>query len=426
MSQLDPIDPNEVSAAFAHLTCPRHPNDKPADLWRAAIEELRKQNAAPNDYRAVWGRIFQVVDVAQASAAPLWFPDDDALRLSNLARWMAELGLSDSDQFHRWSVQNCAEFWSQAARRLGIVFDKPASAVLDVTRGPEHAVWFPGSRMNIVNSCFQAPAEQTALISQTPGQPIVRTTYGELRLQTNQVSKSIRRAGWKLGDRLAVVLPMTAWSVPIYLGIIQAGCAVVSIADSFAPEEIGNRLRIAEAKTVFTYDRLVRVGKSLPLYERVCQSTERPIIVLPVDRQKLQTDLRSQDVAWADFLDAKTAFEPVSDDAQACVNVLFSSGTTGDPKAIVWNHLTALKCATDGYFHQDLRPGDVAVWPTNLGWMMGPWLIFATLINRGTIGLYEDAPIGAEFGRFVQDAGVRMLGVVPTIVKTWRSTRCML
>jgi acetyl-CoA synthetase len=104
---------------------------------------------------------------------------------------------------------------------------------------------------------------------------------------------------------------------------------------------------------------------------------------------------------------------------------LFSSGTTGDPKAIVWDHLTPIKCAVDGYLHQDLRPGDVAVWPTNLGWMMGPWLILATLINRGTIGIYEDAPLGADFGRFVQDARVRMLGVVPSIVKAWRTSRCM-
>ncbi len=425
MSQLDPIDPNKVSAVFAYLTCTRHLADKPADMWRAAIPVLRAQNASPADIRAVWGSIFKVFDVAQASIAPLWFSDDDALRKSNLARWMAELNLSDSDQFHLWSVQNRAEFWGQAARRLGIVFDKPVSAVLDISRGIEHAVWFPGARMNIVKSCFQAPAEQTALISQTPGQPIVRISYAELQRQTNQVSNSIRRAGWKPKDRLAVVLPMTAWSVPIYLGIIQAGCAVVSIADSFAPAEIANRLRIAEAKAVFTYDRLVRAGKSLPLYERVCQSTERPIIVLPVDGRHLQIDRRTQDLAWADFLDDNTAFEPVSADAQACVNVLFSSGTTGDPKAIVWNHLTALKCASDGHIHQDLRPGDVAVWPTNLGWMMGPWLIFATLINRGSIGLYEDAPIGAEFGRFVQDAGVRMLGVVPTIVKAWRAARCM-
>ncbi len=67
----------------------------------------------------------------------------------------------------------------------------------------------------------------------------------------------------------------------------------------------------------------------------------------------------------------------------------------------------------------------MVVWPTNLGWMMGPWLIFASLLNRATIGLYADAPVGGDFGRFVQDARVTMLGVVPTLVRGWRASRCM-
>jgi acetyl-CoA synthetase len=415
----------ELRAEIAHLACPRRPTDKPADLWVAAIDALRRERASPADYRAVWGKLFGVADAARASAAPLWFPDDEALRHSNVAGWSAELGLKSPDQFHRWSVEHRGEYWDQAARRLGIVFDQPATRILDVANGPDRAVWFPGARLNIVTSCFQAPAEQPAVVSQMPGQPIERLSYAELRRLTNRVSNSIRQGGWRPGDRLAVVLPMTAWSVPIYLGIVQAGCAVVSIADSFAPEEIANRIRIADAQAVFTYDRLVRSGKSFPLYERVCQATDRPVVVLPVDRSRVSAELRVKDRPWHEFLDSRDQFVPDSAESQSCINVLFSSGTTGDPKAIVWNHLTGLKCAADGYVHQDLRPGHVAVWPTNLGWMMGPWLIFATLINRGTIGLYEDAPLGSEFGQFVQDARVNMLGVVPTIVKAWRGTGCM-
>ena len=66
---------------------------------------------------------------------------------------------------------------------------------------------------------------------------------------------------------------------------------------------------------------------------------------------------------------------------------MFSSGTTGDPKAIPWSHTTPIKCAVDGYLHHDIRTGETVTWPTNLGWMMGPWLIFASLVNRAAIGL---------------------------------------
>jgi acetyl-CoA synthetase len=396
--------------------------------WLAAISELRSARASPDAYRRAWIELFDPERNGVTSHRPIWFPDQDAREKSNIALWMRERECQSGEAFHHWTAEHRADFWSEAVRRVAIVFDVPAHATVDLSRGAENAIWFPGARLNIVNSCFQSPPDQTAIVSQAPGKPRRLITYRELRRQTNQVSRSIVQAGWRPGDRLAVVLPMTAWSVPLYLGIVQAGCAVVSIADSFAPEEIANRIRIADAKAVFTYDRLVRAGKSLPLYERVCQATDRPVVALPVEGDRLQADLRKGDQAWSDFLvsgEPVVSFEPESADAQACINVLFSSGTTGDPKAIVWNHLTGIKCAVDGFLHQDLRPGHVAVWPTNLGWMMGPWLIFATLINRGTIGLYEDAPLGTEFGRFVQDAHVRMLGVVPTIVKAWRACRCM-
>ena len=106
-------------------------------------------------------------------------------------------------------------------------------------------------------------------------------------------------------------------------------------------------------------------------------------------------------------------------------NILFSSGTTGEPKAIPWTHLTPIKCATDAMLLHDVRPDDVLAWPTSLGWMMGPWLIYAALLNQATIALYHPGPKGADFGRFVRDAGVTMLGLVPTLVRIWRQSGCM-
>ncbi|MQM21756.1 hypothetical protein Taro_054801 [Colocasia esculenta] len=94
----------------------------------------------------------------------------------------------------------------------------------------------------------------------------------------------------------------------------------------------------------------------------------------------------------------------------------------GEPKAIPWTHATPLKAAADAWAHMDIHKGDVVCWPTNLGWMMGPWLVYATLINGACMALYNGSPLGAGFPKFVQDAKVTMLGVVPSIVRTWRNT----
>jgi acetyl-CoA synthetase len=135
--------------------------------------------------------------------------------------------------------------------------------------------------------------------------------------------------------------------------------------------------------------------------------------------------LREGDIAWRDFLADAGPFDSVPGGPAGHVNVLFSSGTTGSPKAIPWTHLTAIKSAMDGHFHHDIHGEDIVAWPTNLGWMLGPWLIFATLINNATMALYDDAPTGRGFIDFVGDAGVTVLGFVPSIVAAWRASRVL-
>jgi acetyl-CoA synthetase len=223
-------------------------------------------------------------------------------------------------------------------------------------------------------------------------------------------------------------MPMTYESVLAYLGIVAFGGVVVSIADSFAPDEIATRLRIAGAKAIVTQDVIVRGEKTLPLYQRVMDAHAPRAIVLAAGAA-LALPLRDGDVAWNDFvaLGALGAGAPgyAIADADDATNILFSSGTTGDPKAIAWTHVTPIKAAADGWAHHDIRPGDVVAWPTNLGWMMGPWLIYASLLNGAAMALYDGSPLTTGFGRFVEQARVTMLGVVPSLVKSWKNAATM-
>ena len=74
----------------------------------------------------------------------------------------------------------------------------------------------------------------------------------------------------------------------------------------------------------------------------------------------------------------------------------------GDPKAIPWTLSTPLKAAADGWSHLDIRKGDVVAWPTNLGWMMGPWLVYASWLNGASVALYNGSPLGSGFAKFIQ------------------------
>lgn len=408
--------------AEAELSFPGDPQSK----WLRVVELSRGRKVEPDRFRQWWDKCFQDWPEAVRGPAPMWFPAPEDLESANLTAWMRELAIRDLSSFHSWTIGNRAEFWSQAIRRLGIRFRTAPETTLRLTTGSEQPEWLPGAAWNIVESCFQAPPEEVAIVHQRPGGPLTERTYGELQQRVQQIAAALRAAGFRPGDSIAVVLPMTAESVAIYLGILWAGAVVVSIADSFAAPEIANRLRISSACAVLTYDMQLRAGKTIPLYQRVCEATQLPVIVLP-HAAELAVTLRPQDVDWRQFLARAGADkpEPWIGQSDEAINILFSSGTTGDPKAIPWTHLTPIKCAIDGHCHQDIHPGQRVTWPTNLGWMMGPFLIFASLINRATIALYEDAPLGTGFGQFVEKARVNMLGVVPTIVKAWRASRCM-
>nr|GMD34034.1 probable acyl-activating enzyme 17, peroxisomal [Ipomoea batatas] len=168
------------------------------------------------------------------------------------------------------------------------------------------------------------------------------------------------------------------------------------------------------------------------LRSEVCRvvDAESPMaIVIPNRASSLSIKLRDGDIAWHDFLERvkeskELKFDAVELPTDAFTNILFSSGTTGEPKAIPWSVITPLKAAADGWCHMDIQKGDVVAWPTNLGWMMGPWLVYASLLNGASMALYNGSPLGSGFAKFVQDANVTMLGVIPSIVRTWKTTNC--
>lgn len=361
----------------------------------------------------------------QLEAGPVFIPTKDNIKNSNLAHFMAKLKIKDYREFHAWSVNHFDKFWDAIIKKLKIVFRISPKKICELSEGLESPQWLLGAKLNITESCFTAPPNKIAILVQDEhGGPIKTLTFAELNQLSNRIANSLIQNGFVAGDAIAIDMPMDHFSVAIYLGIIKMGGIVISIADSFSQDEIAMRLRIAKAKGIFTQDFILRSGKKLPLYEKIKQANAPRAIVLPCENYLTET-LRPEDLAWNSFLVANDTFSPVFVDPMTHCNILFSSGTTGEPKAIPWNHTTPIKVASDAYFHQNIQPNDILAWPTNLGWMMGPWLIFAALINHATIALYTGAPRDRQFGEFVQNAKVTMLGIVPTIVATWRQSRCM-
>lgn len=360
----------------------------------------------------------------QLEEAPAWIPEQHFIETTNLFLFMSEMKMNTLKSFHTWTIEHYELFWEKMLTKLNISFHQFPHKICDMSNGIEKPEWLQGAKLNIAESCLQAHRDKPALIYQMHTSEIKIMTYSELNYLSNQVANSLINMGCNKNDNIAIAMPMNHYAIAIYLGIIKIGGVVVSIAESFSAEEIRIRLKITGAKAIFTQDIIHRNNKKLPLYEKIIAAKAPPAIVLPYDIEQ-ELSLRDTDIEWKNFLVDNIHFDAISCDPMAYCNILFSSGTTGTPKAIPWNHTTAIKAATDAYLHQNIQSNDIIAWPTSLGWMMGPWLVFAGLMNQATIALSYHAPSSRLFGEFIQDANVTILGVVPSLVAQWRKSQCM-
>ena len=414
---LNPLEARRLAGEVNHLlgACPS------VECWRRISSGLLSPAHPFPVHQLLHRRVFD--NERDAGRAPIFVPAPESVQETNLARIQEQTGLKSYAELHSWTVENRSGYWEMMIRHLGIRLRNPPVRILDSTPGAENARWLPGARLNIAESCF-GRGSGPAVVCRREGAPLSVLTREGLDSLSNRVANALPRLGVDRGDTVAIDMPMNAMAVAIYLGVIKAGCVALTIAESFSAPEVRTRLEVGRAKALFTQDRILRGWRELPLYTRMLEAGA-PVTVVAPAQGGLSEPLREGDLSWNDFLSDNDAFRAVACDPDAAINILFSSGTTGEPKAIPFTHLTPVKCAADGCLHQDIREGDVVAWPTSLGWMMGPWLIYASLINGATIALFDGNPASRSFCEFVQDAKVNVLGVVPTLVGAWRAGGCV-
>jgi len=398
-----------------------NPGSDPAQLdpsWQAFVDRVRREPLPFDVHLKTFRTIFGGRRPEDGPPA-VWVPDQGTIDRSNIMASMEGKKIDRYADFYRWSIQDRPAFWNHTLKQLGIVFTKPFSAILDLTGSVRQPRWFPDAELNIVDSCFNSDPNRPAVITPGPdGDSLSFTTYGELEHLVNRVAHGLCERGLAPERAITLYMPLSIECVVAYLAIIRAGSSVVSIADSFPAAEVRRRMSIAGSSCVVTLDYYNRSGKIIPLYDTVINAGASKIIVVPSVNQN--TRLRGTDICWSDLLSNENDFESNIGEGYRTSNIIFSSGTTGDPKAIPWSHLTPIKSAMDGHYHQDIHAYDVTAWPTNIGWMMGPWLIYATLINGACMALYPGAIDTPDYARFIQRAGVTILGVIPSLVRKWR------
>jgi acetyl-CoA synthetase len=367
----------------------------------------------------------------------VWHPTPEIVAQSNLHRFIKKHGLGSYDELMRRSTTDIGWFWEAVLRDLDIQFYKPYSSVVDLSQGKPWARWCVGGEMNIVHNMLDRYGgteidNRLAIKSETEDGTTRTLTYKELREQTNKMAAALRSLGLGKGDAIGVFMPMVPEIVIAMLAIIKIGGIFLPLFSGFGAAAIVSRLNDAEAKALFTADGTHRRGKFFAMkpiaHEAASQvATLKHLIVLETagDRQAERLPYRTH--SWRHLINLSTpnSQQPTAHtSAEDPMMIIYTSGTTGRPKGAVHTHCGfPIKSAQDMWHGLDLHSDETLFWMTDMGWMMGPWEVFGTLLLRATMMLYDGAPDFPGPDRvwqLVDRHKVTALGVSPTLIRALR------
>ena len=362
----------------------------------------------------------------------VWEPTPDYIERANLTRFMQQHGIRDFDELIRRSTEDVAWFTEAVLKFLDIQFYEPYSQVVDLSNGIQFPKWCVDAKMNIAHNCVdkyvktQHAASLPSIVWEGEEGDTKTLTYRELYEQVNKVANALRMLGLGKGDAIGLFMPMTIEIVVAMLAIAKIGGVILPLFSGYGTGAVVTRLVDADAKALFTADGFFRRGKPVPMKpvadEAAAQvSTLRHMIVL--NRADTPVEMMTgRDHWWADLVDPQPAeAETEVTSAEDVLMVIYTSGTTGVPKGAVHTHCGfPVKAAQDMAFGTDVQPGDVIYWMTDMGWMMGPWLVFGALILGATLFIYDGAPDypGPDrLWKMVADHKITQLGVSPTLIR---------
>jgi acetyl-CoA synthetase len=368
----------------------------------------------------------------------VWHPSPELIAQSNLQHFIERHGLGSYDQLMRKSTTDIAWFWDTILRDLDIQFSKPYSQIVDLSQGKPWPKWCVGGEMNIVHNLLDkftgSPTDSKAAIKSEIEDGTTRTlSYQELREQVNQMAAVLRGLGLGKGDAIGVFMPMVPEIVIAMLAIIKIGGIFLPLFSGFGASAIVSRLKDADAKALFTADGTNRRGKfcamkpiadeaaaQIPTLKHLIvleQSGEWNVVAAAVSGGRTEKPLPMRTLAATTEPTERTS-------AEDPMMIIYTSGTTGKPKGAVHTHCGfPIKSAQDMWHGLDLHPDETLFWMTDMGWMMGPWEVFGTLILGGTMMLYDGAPDfpGPDrVWKLCADHKVTALGVSPTLIRALR------
>lgn len=362
----------------------------------------------------------------------VWNPSDEVIKSSRMFKWMNKLGFKDYDAFIKASVDNIEWFWTEAEKALNISWYKPYDKTLDLENGVKWPKWYVGGKLNTAYYSVEKWAEDETMATQKAivweGEDgVVQTyTFAELTTAIGRAANGLKKAGINKGDIISIYMPMVPETVILMMAAAKIGAIYSPVFSGYGADAVAVRLNAGKAKMIVTCDGFLRRGKPVAMKEEADRAVAMsPSVEKVVVYRRLGRDIpwdESKDLDWNDLLSDTPLKETEHMNSDDPLMLIYTSGTTGRPKGAVHTHAGfPIKSSFDAGLGMDVKQGDTLFWFTDMGWMMGPFLVYGGLINGATIFLYEGTPDFPEPDRLwkmVSNHNVTHLGISPTLVRS--------
>lgn len=298
-------------------------------------------------------------------------------------------------ELHTWSVKHPEAFWQSVVDFFELSFARPAHQVLNYYSDMLDAHWFSGATFNFAQKLLSRRDDHTALICLNEENERYSLSYAELYSQVAQCAGGLRAAGVTIGDRVAALMPNTAYTIIAMLATTSIGAIWSSCSPDFGAQAAIDRLGQIDPKVLFICDGHQYQGKKHSGIEKIVQleqaiSSLQHIVVCPNINAAVPAIPKT--MLWDQFIKPAQECEFVALPFAHPVYILFSSGTTGKPKCIVHGAGgTLLQHLKELGLHTDLDSDDVLCFYTTCGWMMWNWTVSALALGT-TLVLYEGSP----------------------------------
>ena len=360
-----------------------------------------------------------------------WEPSPGSFEQSPVGRMAKRHGLSTIEEVFRKASQDPNWYWQAASEDVGVRWLREYDEICDLSDGVEFPRFFAGGKLNWSDYAVdrwvdEGRGSSRAIYWEGDDGQCLEFTYLELQGLVNQAAGALNEIGVSRGDPVGIVLPMIPEAIVAMLAIARIGALAVPMFSGFGERSIRERVEHCGAKVMITCDGFYRRSKEIRIKDTVDKAIEGLGVetVLIVRRAGIDIDIHEGiDRWWDEEVEKAVPVEKaIPMDADDPCILLYTSGSTGRPKGCVHTHAgLPLKIAIESRHAFGLDEEGTMMWLTDMGWIMGSFVIAAALGNGATACFFEGTPDWPEPDRLwkvAKKAGVTVLGLSPTLIRS--------